>query len=102
MDSHDLSPFGSDLKACILEVTRTWYVHHEFLVADVVQFVSGTMTTLSQRDGTKIKSNMTQSGDIHKLSTMDLYHLESYITSTVQLVQPHSANDDGRSVQLTV
>ena len=30
MDSHDLSLFGSDLKACVLEATRTWYVHHEF------------------------------------------------------------------------
>ena len=28
MDSHDLNPFGSDLKAYILEATRTWYVHH--------------------------------------------------------------------------
>ena len=30
MDSHDLSPFGSELKAYILEATRTWYAHHEF------------------------------------------------------------------------
>ena len=30
MDSHDLSPFGSDLKAYILEASGTWYVHHEF------------------------------------------------------------------------
>ena len=28
MDSHELSTFGSDLKAYILEATRTWYVHH--------------------------------------------------------------------------
>ena len=27
-----------------------------FLTADVIQFVSGTMTTFSQGDGTKIKS----------------------------------------------
>ena len=27
-----------------------------FLIADVIQFVSGTMTTFSQADGTKIKS----------------------------------------------
>ena len=55
-----------------------------FLIADVIQFVSGTMTTFSQGDGTKIKSDMTQiSIDIYKLSTMDLYHL----------IQPHSVND---------
>ena len=30
MDSHDLSSFGSDLKAYIPEATTTWYVHHEF------------------------------------------------------------------------
>ena len=49
------------------------------------------------------KSNhMIQSGDIYKFSTMNLYHLESYFTSTVHLVQTHSANDDGRRVQLTV
>ena len=70
-----------------------------FLIADVIQFV---MTTFSQGDGTKIKSDMIQSGDIYKFSTMNLYHLESYFTSTVHLVQPHSANDDGRRVQLTV
>ena len=73
-----------------------------FLIADVVQFLSSTMITFSQGDGTKVKSNMTQSRNIYKLSTMDLYHLESYFTSTVHLVQPHSANDDGRRVQLTV
>ena len=82
MDSHDLSPFRSDLKAYVLEATGTWYVNHEFLIADVIQFVSGTMTTFSQGDGTKIKSNMIQSGDICKLSAMDL---ESYFTSTVTL-----------------
>ena len=73
-----------------------------FLIADVIQFVLGTMTTFSQGDGTKIKSNMIQSGDVYKFSTMNLYHLESYFTSTVHLVQPHSANDDGKRVQLTV
>ena len=73
-----------------------------FLIADVIQFVFGTETTFSPGDGTKIKSNLIQSGDIYKLSAMDLYHLESYFTSTVHLVQPHSANDDGRRVQLTV
>ena len=73
-----------------------------FLIADVIQFVFGTMTTFSQGDGTKIKSNMVQSGDIYKFSTMNLYHLESYFTSTVHYVQPHSENDDGRRVQLTV
>ena len=67
-----------------------------FLIADVIQFVYGTMTTFSQGDGVKIKSNMIQSGGIYKLSTMDLYHLESYFTSTVHLVQPHNASDDGR------
>ena len=61
-----------------------------FLIADVIQFVFGTMTTFSQGDGTKIKSNMIQSGDIYKFSTMNLYHLETYFTSTVRLVQPHS------------
>ena len=54
-----------------------------FLIADVIQFVSGTMRTFSQGDGTKIKSNMTESVDIYKLSAMDLYHL----------IQPHSVND---------
>ena len=55
-----------------------------FLIADVIQFVSGTMTTFSQGDGTKIKSDMTQiSVGIYKLSTMDLYHP----------IQPHSVND---------
>ena len=72
-----------------------------FLIADVMQFVFGTMTTFSQGDGTKIKSNMIQSGDVYKFSTMNLYYLESYFTSTVHLVQPHSANDDGKRVQLT-
>ena len=45
-----------------------------FLIADVIQFVSGTMTTFSQGDGTKIKSDMTQiSVDIYKLSTRALW-----------------------------
>ena len=70
-----------------------------FLIADVIQFVFGTMTTFSQGDGTKIKSNMIQSGDIYKFSTMNLYHQESYFTSTVHYVQPQS---DGKRVQLTV
>ena len=73
-----------------------------FLIADVIQLVFGTMTTFSQGDGTKIKSNMIQSGDVFKFSTMNLYHLESDFTSTVHLVQPHSANDDGKRVQSTV
>ena len=73
-----------------------------FLIADVIQFVFGTMTIFSQGDGTKIKSVMIQGRDIYKFSTMNLYHLESYFASTVHLVQPHSANDDGRRVQLTV
>ena len=72
-----------------------------FLIADVIQFVSGTMATFSQGDGTKIKS-YPQSGDIYKLSTKDMYYLESYFTSTVHLVQPHSTTDDGRTVPLTV
>ena len=71
-----------------------------FLIADVIQFVSAAVRTFPQGDGTKIKSNIIQSGDIHKLSTMDLCHLESYFTSTVHLVQPHITNDDGRRVQL--
>ena len=54
-----------------------------FLIADVIQFVSGTMTTFSQGDGTKIKPNMTQSVDIYKLSAIDLYHL----------IKPHTVND---------
>ena len=73
-----------------------------FLIADVIQFVFGTMTTFLQGDGTKIKSNMIQSADIYKFSTMNLYHLESYFTSTAHLVQAHSANRDGKGVQLTV
>ena len=73
-----------------------------FLIADVIQFVFGTMTIFSQGDGTKIKFDMIQGGDIYKFSTVDLYHLESYFASTVHFVQPHSANDDGRRVQLTV
>ena len=73
-----------------------------FLIADVIQFVFGTMTIFSQGDGTKIKFDMIQGGDIYKFSTVDLYHLESYFASTVHLVQPHSVNDDGRRVQLTV
>ena len=71
MDSHDLSSFGSDLKAYISEATMTWYIHHEF--SDC------RCDTFSQGDGTRIKSNMTQSVDIYKLSTVDLYHL----------IQPH-------------
>ena len=62
-----------------------------FLIADVVQIVSGTMTTFSQGDGAKIRSDMTQSVDIYKLSVMDLYHL----------IQPHSVNGS-RRVQLAV
>ena len=69
----------------------------------MIQFVFGIMTTFSQRDGTKIKSDMIQGGgDIYKFPTMNLYHLESYFASTVHLVQPHSANVDGRRAQLTV
>ena len=77
MDSHDLSSFGSDLRAYISEAITTWYVHHQFsdCRCDTVCIDSGTMTTFSQGDGTKIKSNMTQSVYIYKLSTMDLYHL---------------------------
>ena len=60
------------------------------------------MTIFSQGDGTKIKFDMIQGGDIYKFSTVDLYHLESYFASTVHFFQPHSANDDGRRVQLTV
>ena len=74
----------------------------DFLIADVIQFVFGTMTPFSQGEGTKIRSNIIQSRDIYKFSTMNFYHLESYFTSTVHLVQPHSENDDGRRVQLTV
>ena len=73
-----------------------------FLIADVIQFVFGTMTIFSQGDGTKIKSDMIQGKDIYRFSTMNLYHLESFFASTVHLVQPHRANDDGRRVQLTV
>ena len=73
-----------------------------FLIADVIKFVFGTMTTFLHGDGTKIKSNMIQSGDVYKFPTMNLYHLESYFTSTVHLVQPHGANDEGKRVQLTV
>ena len=73
-----------------------------FLIADVTQFVFGTMATFSQRDGTKIKSDMIQGGDIYKFSTVNLYHMESYFTSTVHLVQLHIANDDGRRVQVIV
>ena len=29
MDSHALSPFGSDLKAYVLEATKTWHVQHK-------------------------------------------------------------------------
>ena len=54
MDSHALSPFGSDLKAYILEVTRTWPVQHKF--SDVVHFVSGTLIIFTQGNGTKIQS----------------------------------------------
>ena len=49
-----------------------------FLIADVIQFIFRTMTTFSKGDGTKIKSDMIQSGDMYKLSTMDLYRLERF------------------------
>ena len=56
MDSHALNPFGSHLKAYILEATGLSMSSMSFLIEDVIQFVSCTMTTFSQDDGTKIKS----------------------------------------------
>ena len=56
MDSHTLSPFGSDLKAHVLEATTTWHVNRNFPIADVIHFVPFTITTFSQGDETKIKS----------------------------------------------
>ena len=49
MDSHALSPFGSDLPGHGMS-------NMSVLIEDLIQFVSGTMTTFSQGDGTKIKS----------------------------------------------
>ena len=56
MDSHALSPFGSDLKAYILEATvpGLGMSNMSFLIDDLIIFVSDTMTTFSQSDGTKI------------------------------------------------
>ena len=83
MDSHDLSSFGSDLKAYISEATTTWYVHHEFSDCRCDTVCIWYNDNFFVGDGTKIKSNMTKSVDIYKLSTTDLYHL----------VQQHSVND---------
>ena len=83
MDSHDLSSFGSDLKAYTSEANTTWYVHHEFSDCRCDIICIWYNDNFIARDGTKMKSNMTQSVDIYKLYTMDLYHL----------IQPHSASD---------
>ena len=40
-----------------MDATETWHIQHQFLIADVIQFVSGTMITFSQRGAAKIKSN---------------------------------------------
>ena len=53
MNSHDLSPFGSDLKAYILEATGLSMSIMNFLIADVIQFVSGTMTNVLTRGWNK-------------------------------------------------
>ena len=47
MDSHALSPFGSDLKAYKLH--GLGMPNMNFLTADVIQFLSGTMTTFSHK-----------------------------------------------------
>ena len=61
-----------------------------------------TVTKIVNLDDIITHVNMIQCGDMYKLSTMDLYYLESYFPFTDHLVQSHSANDDGRRVQLTV
>ena len=61
MDSHYLSLFGSDLKLLDSKLPGLGMSIMNFLIAGVIQFVSGTMITLSQEDGKKIKSNMMQS-----------------------------------------
>ena len=47
---------GSYLKAYILEATKIGMPSMNYLIADVIQFVSGTMTSFSRGDATKIKS----------------------------------------------
>ena len=50
-------PFGSDLKAYILKLLGLGMSNMSFLIEDLIQFVSGTMTPFLQGDGTKIRSN---------------------------------------------
>ena len=50
-----LALVGSDLKAYILEATRTDMFNMNFLIAYVIQFSSDTRITLSQGNATKIK-----------------------------------------------
>ena len=58
----------------------------KFLIADVIQFVFGAMTTFAQGDGTKIKSNMIQIGDIYKFSAMNLLSLSTLFSHIVQMM----------------
>ena len=56
MDSHALNPFGSDLKATSWKLPGLGMSNITFLTEDLIQFVSGTITTFLQGDGTKINS----------------------------------------------
>ena len=50
------APQFADLKAYIWKLPELGIYNVIFLIADVIQLVSGTMTTFSQGDGTKTKS----------------------------------------------
>ena len=67
MDSHDLSPFGSDLKAYMLEATGTWYVRHEFSDCrrDTVCIWYNDKRSYKGMEQ-KLKSDMIQSGGTYK------------------------------------
>ena len=55
MDTHALCPYGSDLKAISWKLPGLGRSNMNFMIADAIQFPSGTMTIFSNGDRTKIK-----------------------------------------------
>ena len=73
MDAHALSPFGSDLKACILEASRTWHVQNEFSDCRCDTVCICTMTTFPQVDGRKIKFLSSSQNSAPRLEYLSLF-----------------------------
>ena len=66
--------------------TRTSYLHHEFSDSRCDTVCIWYNDNFSKGDGTKIKSNMIQIGDIYKFSTMNLFPLSTLFSHIVQMM----------------